>query len=212
MALEIIGQTNYLKDICMAKVGDPSNDALMIMTQLHGNEPLTTEAALQLLKKLGTGSKQAMKILGELYVLVIVRVNPEGAEFFTRGNADFNAPPRDSRDCFDDEGNVDPALINQGRAYFRRPIRTRTAIEFPTTISTATIGRNGHKAGRFNAIQISMIKMKGLVMKTSMRANIPFRKQTLWSMPSRPSRTSGTFCGWQIFTTRALIVPRMARM
>jgi len=116
--LEVIGQTNYGKDIYMAKVGDENNEPVMIMTQQHGNEPLTTEAALQLLQKLGTGSKQAMKILDKLYVLVIVRVNPEGAELFTRGNADFDAPPRDSRDCFDADGNVDPTLIDQGRGVF----------------------------------------------------------------------------------------------
>ena len=118
VVLEDIGDTNYGKDIYMAKVGDPANTPVMIMTQQHGNEPLTTEAALQLVKKLGTGSKQARKILDELYVLVIVRVNPEGAELFTRGNADFEAPPRDSRDCFDDDGNVDPALTNLGRGVF----------------------------------------------------------------------------------------------
>jgi len=116
--LEVIGQTNYGKDIYMAKVGDPDNDAVMIMTQQHGNEPLTTEAALKLLQTLSTGSKKAMEILDELYVLIVVRVNPEGAELFTRGNGDFDAPLRDSRDCFDDDGNVDPVLINQGRGVF----------------------------------------------------------------------------------------------
>ena len=116
--LEVIGQTNYGKDLFMAKVGDPANDAVMIMTQQHGNEPMTTEAALKLLKELGTGSKNVQGILDELYVLVIVRVNPEGAELFTRGNADFDAPPRDSRGCFDAVGNVVPALFDQGRGVF----------------------------------------------------------------------------------------------
>ncbi len=116
--LEVIGQTNYGKDIYLAKVGDPTNDAVMIMTQQHGNEPMTTESALKLLQKLGAGGKNAQEILDELYVLIIVRVNPEGAELFTRGNADFDAPPRDSRSCFDADGNVDPALINQGRGVF----------------------------------------------------------------------------------------------
>jgi hypothetical protein len=116
--LEVIGQTNYGKDIYMAKVGDNRNEPVMIITQQHGNEPLTTESALQLLQKLGTGSKQAMNILDDLYVLVIVRVNPEGAELFTRGNADFDAPPRDSRDCFDDDGNIIPAQLDQGRGVF----------------------------------------------------------------------------------------------
>ncbi|HKJ65815.1 MAG TPA: M14 family zinc carboxypeptidase, partial [Desulfopila sp.] len=91
---------------------------VMIMTQQHGNEPMTTEAALKLLKFLGAGSNEAMKILDELYVLVVVRVNPEGAELFTRGNADWDAPPRNSRNCFDDDGNVDPFLINEGRGIY----------------------------------------------------------------------------------------------
>jgi len=116
--LEVIGQTNYGKDIYMAKVGYPENDSVMIMTQQHGNEPMTTEAALKLLKMLGTGSKEAMRILDELYVLVVVRVNPEGAELFTRGNADWDAPPRDSSSCFDADGNVDLSLIDQGRGIY----------------------------------------------------------------------------------------------
>lgn len=77
--LEVIGQTNYYRDVYMAKVGDPSKTPVMIMTQQHGNEPMTTEAALKLLKELGTGSKNVQGILDELYVLIIVRVNPEGA-------------------------------------------------------------------------------------------------------------------------------------
>jgi zinc carboxypeptidase len=116
--LEVIGQTINGKDLYMAKVGDPDNDAVMIMTQQHGNEPMTTEAALSLLKKLGAGGKNVQGILDELYVLIVVRVNPEGAELFTRGNADFDAPPRISSGCFDDDGNVDPALINLGRGVY----------------------------------------------------------------------------------------------
>lgn len=116
--LEVIGQSNFGKNLYMAKVGDPSKTPVMIMTQQHGNEHLTTEAALKLLKELGTGSENVQGFLDELYVLVIVRVNPEGAELSTRGNTDFDAPPRDSRDCFDDDGNVDPAKIDQGRGVF----------------------------------------------------------------------------------------------
>ncbi|BBO68138.1 hypothetical protein DSCA_20680 [Desulfosarcina alkanivorans] len=116
--LEVIGLTNYDRNVYMAKVGDPSRTPVMIMTQQHGNEPMTTEAALKVLKELGTGSKNVQGILDELYVLIIVRVNPEGSELFTRGNADFTAPPRDSRSCFDSDGNVDPALIDQGRGVY----------------------------------------------------------------------------------------------
>ena len=116
--LEPIGQSIYGKEIYLAKVGDPSKEPVMIMTQQHGNEPMTTEAALKLLKKLATGNEEAMNILDNLYVLIVARVNPEGAELYTRGNADFDAPPRDSRSCFNDDGNVDPALIDQGRGVY----------------------------------------------------------------------------------------------
>lgn len=53
-----------------------------------------TEAALQLIKFLSTGSARAMHILDELYVLIVVRVNPDGAELWQRYNDDPNAPDR----------------------------------------------------------------------------------------------------------------------
>ncbi|HEY5674874.1 MAG TPA: M14 family zinc carboxypeptidase [Malonomonas sp.] len=48
--LEVIGTSNQGRDIYLAKAGNPQNPAVMIITQQHGNEPMTTEAALQLLK------------------------------------------------------------------------------------------------------------------------------------------------------------------
>lgn len=116
--LDEIGYTNYGKALYLAKVGDPTKTPVMIMTQQHGNEPMTTEAALKLLKELGTGSKNVQGILDELFVLMIIRVNPEGAELYTRGNADFNAPPRDSRSCFLADGTVDNTKTNQGRGVY----------------------------------------------------------------------------------------------
>jgi murein tripeptide amidase MpaA len=78
--LEVIGYTNEGRNVYPAKIGDPDNDAVMITTQQHGNEVMTTEAALKLIQFLSTGSNKAMKILDELYVLIVPRVNPDGAE------------------------------------------------------------------------------------------------------------------------------------
>ncbi|MCP4746404.1 MAG: peptidase M14 [Desulfobacteraceae bacterium] len=116
--LEVIGQTNYGKDIYMAKVGDPLNEPVMIITQQHGNEPLPTESALWLLEKLGAASNGVRSILDNLYVLMIIRVNPEGTKFFIRGNADFDVPVRNSSNCFDDEGNIIQEFLNQGRGVY----------------------------------------------------------------------------------------------
>jgi murein tripeptide amidase MpaA len=78
--LEVIGYTNESRNVYPAKIGDPDNDAVMIITQQHGNEVMTTEAALKLIQFLSTGSNKAMETLDELYVLIVARVNPDGAE------------------------------------------------------------------------------------------------------------------------------------
>ncbi len=92
--LEVIGLTNQGRNIYLAKVGDPNNTPVMFQTQQHGGEPMGTEAALQVIKFLSTGSAQAQEILDELYVLIVVRVNPDGAELWQRWNDDPNAPDR----------------------------------------------------------------------------------------------------------------------
>jgi hypothetical protein len=97
--IEEAGVTGGERSIWLVKIGDPDNTPVLIFTQQHGDEPHGTEAALDLIKFLGTGSAQARKILDELYVLIIPRVNPDGAEIPTRGNADFSAPPRDTGQC-----------------------------------------------------------------------------------------------------------------
>ena len=98
--LEIIGDTNEGRNIYLAKIGDPGNDAVMIITQQHGNETMTTEAALKLIQFLSTGSARAMEILDELYVLIVPRVNPDGAEMYWRYNVDPDAPARNTSEGF----------------------------------------------------------------------------------------------------------------
>ena len=98
--LEIIGDTNEGRNVYLAKIGDPANGSVMIITQQHGNEVMTTEAALRLIKWLGTGNDQAMAILDQLYVLIVPRVNPDGAEMYWRYNVDPDAPARNTSEGF----------------------------------------------------------------------------------------------------------------
>jgi hypothetical protein len=98
--LEVIGETNEGRDIYLAKIGHPSNDAVMIITQQHGNEVMTTEAALKLIQFLSTGSARAREILDRLYVLIVPRVNPDGAEMYWRYNVDEDAPARNTSEGF----------------------------------------------------------------------------------------------------------------
>jgi hypothetical protein len=98
--LEIIGDTNEGRNIYLAKIGDPGNEPVMIITQQHGNEALTTESALRIINFLSTGSRKAMEILDYLYVLIVPRVNPDGAEKYWRYNVDPDAPARNTSEGF----------------------------------------------------------------------------------------------------------------
>ena len=51
-------------------------------------------------------------------MLVIPRVNPDGSTIPERGNTDFTAPDRDSRSCFNGDGTINPARLDQGRGVF----------------------------------------------------------------------------------------------
>ena len=114
--IESVAVTNQGRDVWLVKVGDPKNTPVLIMTQQHGNEPHGTEAAIDVIKTLTSGAGRS--ILDELYVLIIPRVNPDGSEFPTRGNTNFDTPRRNSRDCFDDNGMTIPDQLDQGRGVF----------------------------------------------------------------------------------------------
>jgi hypothetical protein len=104
--LEPVAETGEDRKIWLVKIGDETKTPVFIWTQQHGNEPHGTEAAVDLIKWLVAGGEKAQMILDELYVLIIPRVNPDGSELFTRGNADFDVPPRNSNNCYDDDGNL----------------------------------------------------------------------------------------------------------
>jgi hypothetical protein len=116
--IESVAITGERRDVWLVKIGNEENTPVFIWTQQHGNEPHGTEAAIDIIKWLVAGGQKAQMILDALYVLIIPRVNPDGSELFTRGNTDFDAPPRDSRDCFDDMGNPVPAELDQERGVF----------------------------------------------------------------------------------------------
>lgn len=116
--VESAGLTNENRDIWLVKIGDPSKTPVLIITQQHGDEPHGTESALNIIKYLGTGSQQAQQVLNELYVLIVPRVNPDGATYPTRGNADFTAPERSACAC-PAAGGVDPSCTGVFSTRFR---------------------------------------------------------------------------------------------
>jgi len=52
------------------------------------------------------------QVLNNIQVLIMPRVNPDGAERFSRGNMDFSAP-QTSTECLRADGTLDPAKLDQ---------------------------------------------------------------------------------------------------
>ncbi|MBT2682282.1 M14 family zinc carboxypeptidase [Bacillus sp. ISL-37] len=82
--LDQYGKSEQGRSIYVAKVGTGSQK-IWIQAQIHGNEKLVTEAALQLLKTYAkSGDKDVEKVLEEATLYFIPMYNPDGAEMNIR--------------------------------------------------------------------------------------------------------------------------------
>ncbi|GLB60512.1 M14 family zinc carboxypeptidase [Cytobacillus sp. NCCP-133] len=83
--LDRFGKSEQGRSIYVAKVGT-GEKKIWIQAQIHGNEKLVTEAALQLLKTYASNqSKNVQTVLEESTLYFIPMYNPDGAEMNTRG-------------------------------------------------------------------------------------------------------------------------------
>ncbi|UTE75584.1 M14 family metallopeptidase [Rossellomorea sp. KS-H15a] len=87
LSLEVFGQSVKGRDLYLAKFGNnEDNPTVLYLTQQHGNETLTTEGALQFIKQLTSNSKEVKELLENVNILVVPRLNVDGAE----GDVDFS--------------------------------------------------------------------------------------------------------------------------
>jgi murein tripeptide amidase MpaA len=87
LSLEVFGQSVKGRDLYLAKFGNnEDNPTVLYLTQQHGNETLTTEGALQFIKQLTSNSKEVNELLENVNILVVPRLNVDGAE----GDVDFS--------------------------------------------------------------------------------------------------------------------------
>ncbi len=88
ISLRSIGQSNEGRDIWYAETGTGPT-RLLYVTEQHGNEPLGTEAALNLLQNVGgSNSAWARNVRDNVTLGIVVRANPDGAERYQRQNVD----------------------------------------------------------------------------------------------------------------------------
>lgn len=88
ISLQVFGQTVKGRDLYLVKFGDmnPNKPTVLFLTQQHGNEVLSTEAALDVIKNLSANSKNSKDLARKINVLFIPKYNADG------GEADVNFP------------------------------------------------------------------------------------------------------------------------
>lgn len=88
VTMEWYGPTIEGRDLPLAIIGTGPM-AILIVAQQHGGEVMTSVAAVNAIKYLGSaGNPEVKQILEKLTVLIMPRVNPDGGEVFQRRNAD----------------------------------------------------------------------------------------------------------------------------
>ncbi|WP_409291338.1 M14 family zinc carboxypeptidase [Peribacillus sp. SCS-37] len=93
MKLDIAGYSNLAPDgyatgadkgspLYVAKFGsaDPGKKRVLITTQIHGNEQIGTEAAIDIIQKLSSGGREVEEILDKVSIWIMPRINPEGSD------------------------------------------------------------------------------------------------------------------------------------
>ncbi|WP_377892245.1 M14 family metallopeptidase [Alkalihalobacillus sp. R86527] len=81
LELEVYGQSVKERNLYLAKFGEnEENPTILFLTQQHGNETLTTEGALKVIKYLSTNKKEVRELLQHVNVLIAPRLNVDGAE------------------------------------------------------------------------------------------------------------------------------------
>ncbi|RZQ62431.1 M14 family zinc carboxypeptidase [Amycolatopsis suaedae] len=84
--VEQAGRSNRGREIYTARVGT-GRKAVLLTSEIHGNEKTGTDAILDLLDWVGTSdSAKARKWRSELTIVAIPKMNPDGAELDRRGN------------------------------------------------------------------------------------------------------------------------------
>ncbi|MEU3274917.1 M14 family zinc carboxypeptidase [Saccharomonospora sp. NPDC006951] len=81
-----VGRSNRGKEVWSARVGTGPK-AVLITSEIHGNEKTGTDAILQLLDWVGTSdTAKAKRWRSELTIVAVPKMNPDGAELDRRGN------------------------------------------------------------------------------------------------------------------------------
>jgi hypothetical protein len=108
IATEELGQSVEGRSIHLLRVGKGPRKVLL-WSQMHGDEPSATPALLDLVEYLARHQRDdadASRILDRLTLLIVPMLNPDGAEIYTRRNAQGIDLNRDALNLASPEGRI----------------------------------------------------------------------------------------------------------
>ncbi len=156
----IIGKSVMGKSIKMIEVGSGENKILM-WSQMHGNESTTTKAVLDFINFLNEPNETSVAIKKNCTLYIIPILNPDGAEAYTRINANEIDLNRDAQNLSQPESIVLRNIYNEVKPGFcfnlhgQRTIFNVGDTPKPATISFLTPSQNVERSITSNRI-ISM--------------------------------------------------------
>jgi hypothetical protein len=139
-SVEIIGESVLKKPIYGIKIGQGSKRILM-WSQMHGNESTTTKALFDLLNTLLNEHKSTDHILKACCIYIIPILNPDGAEAYTRVNANLIDLNRDAQLLSQPESKLLRQVYNDFEPHFcynlhgQRTIFSAGHSNYPATVS-----------------------------------------------------------------------------
>jgi len=104
-SISVIGQSVEKRPIYSLKFGKGSTKVLL-WSQMHGNESTTTKALFDCFRLFGTSTALSNLILESCTLFVIPILNPDGAQRYTRFNANNLDLNRDAQDLSQPESKV----------------------------------------------------------------------------------------------------------
>lgn len=105
LPVQVVGQSVLGKPIYNYEIGKGSKRILM-WSQMHGNESTTTKALFDFINVLHSGSDLSQKLLSEFTFCLVPMLNPDGAEAYTRENANGIDLNRDAQNQSQPESKV----------------------------------------------------------------------------------------------------------
>lgn len=117
MAIEVIGASVLKAPIHAIKIGSGAKKVLM-WSQMHGNESTTTKAIFDLLNTLQADETESKDILNACTLYIIPILNPDGANVYTRVNANHVDLNRDAQALTQPESKVLRHIYNEFKPHF----------------------------------------------------------------------------------------------